>query len=115
MTQSIDQVRLRAAAEHLEWTLCQHPTANHAQSLLASLRPLIDAAKAAQLSGPMDPHDVPGAYNFGDGLYLDLREPNVPNAYAAFTTELAGGLSDREKQIMERMRAARAAEPGGLA
>lgn len=113
MTRSIDQARLREAAEHLEWALDQYRSVAHAQSLLKSLRPLIEAAKAAQLNDPIDPHDVPGAYNFGDGRYLDLVEPNVPNAYVAFTTELAGGLSDEEKEIIELMRANRAAEQGG--
>lgn len=101
MTQAIDQVRLRAAAERLEWALSKHEGDAYARALLQSLMPLLDAAKAERIREPIDQHDVPGAYNFGDGRFSGLQEPNVDNAYSAFATELAGGLSERERRIIE--------------
>ena len=100
MTNSIDQLRLRAAAEQLEVALLQHADDAYARALLQSFAPLLEAAKAERLREAIDQHDVPGAYNFGDGRFSGLQAPNVDDAYAAFATELAGGLSGRERQII---------------
>ena len=113
MTQSIDQFCLRAAAERLEWALSQHGDDAYARALLHSLAPLLEAAKAERIKESIDQHDVPGAYNCGDGRFSGLQEPNVDNAYAAFATELAGGLSERERQIIERLKSRSAPGEGG--
>lgn len=104
MARSIDQVRLRAAAERLERALLQHADDPNAQALLRSLAPLLEAAKAERLREPIEQHDVPGASNFGNGRFSELLEPNVDNAYSAFAAELAGGLNEREQQLIERLR-----------
>jgi len=112
MTQQIDPAKLRASAEHLEGVLNEYPDSDDVQSLLGALRPLLDDAKAGRISQPIDSVSVPGAYNFGDGLYVPYRSPDVGEAYAQFTTELAGGLSEQERRILARMQAARSGASG---
>ena len=41
MTQIIDPIKLKAAAEHLEWVLQQYPDSEDVQSLLQALQPLM--------------------------------------------------------------------------
>lgn len=100
MTQRIDPAKLRASAEHLEWVLNQYPDSDDVQSLLQALRPLLDGAKAGQISEPIDSVQVPGAYNFGDGLYVPYRTPDLGDAYAKFITQLEGGLTEQELRIL---------------
>ena len=103
MTQIIDPVKLKAAAENLEWVLKQYPESDDVQGLLQSLEPLIEAAKAGRLLLPISRRDVPGAYNFGDGLYIPYKTPNVDEAYTNFRTELRGGLTEQDKQDIARL------------
>ena len=42
MAQTINPVKLKAAAEHLEWVLQQYPESEEVQSLLRSLAPLME-------------------------------------------------------------------------
>lgn len=107
MTQTIDTNKLKDAAEHLEWVLKQHPDAEDVQDLLQSLRPLIENAKAGNISEPMDGIRVPGAYNHGDGRYVPYKEPSVGDAYARFIIELEGGLTERDKLLLARIDAMR--------
>jgi hypothetical protein len=103
MTQAIDPAKLKTAAEHLEWVLRQYPDNEDVQSLLHSLTPLIEAAKAGRVLTPIDRMDIPGAWNFGDGRYIPYDKPNVDSAYVAFSTEMRGGLSEDEKEINARI------------
>lgn len=103
MTQTIDPIKLKAAAEHLEWVLRQYPDSDDVQGLLRSLQPLIHAAKSGGVSSPLDRQDVPGTYNFADGLYTPYMDPSVEDAYVAFSIELRGGLTEQEKRLHERI------------
>lgn len=107
MTQTIDPAKLKAAAEHLEWVLKQYPDSDDVQSLLRSLTPLIENAKAERVLEPMDSMKVPGAWNFGDGRYIPHTNPSVDNAYAEFSIELRGGLTEEDKQRIARLDAMR--------
>ena len=108
MTQTIDPIKLKAAAEHLEWVLKQYPDSDDVQSLLRSLTPLIDDAKAGRVIEPVDRKKIPGAYNFGDGVYQSYRHPDVGAAYADFRIEMAGGLTKKEKELQNDTEALRA-------
>ena len=103
MTQTIDPIKLKAAAEHLEWVLKQYPDSDDVQSLLRSLTPLIEDAKAGRLLQPVERDDVPGAYNFGDGVYITCTKPSLDDAYTNFRIEIRGGLNNQERRIIERM------------
>jgi len=109
MTQSIDPVKLKAAAEHLEWVLKQYPDSEDVQSLLRALTPLIGDAKKGGVSEPMDSMKIPGAWNFGDGRYIPYKDPSVGAAYADFIDEMRGGLTEEDKQRLARMDAMRKA------
>lgn len=103
MTQTIDPIRLKVAAEHLEWVLRQYPDSADVQSLLRSLTPLIEEAKAGRVLKPMDRNDVPGAWNFADGRYIPYADPSVDNSYVEFSIELRGGLTEEDKQRIARL------------
>lgn len=109
MNQTIDPIKLKSAAEHLEWVLKQYPDSEDVQSLLRSLTPLIEDAKAARVQDPLDGMKVPGAWNFSDGRYIPYEDPSVDSAYVAFVIEMEGGLSAEEKQLNARMDAMRKA------
>ncbi len=109
MTQSIDTIKLKAAAEHLELVLNQYPNSEEVQGLLESLTPLIVDAKASIIREPLNREDVPGAYNFGDGVYVAYAKPSVDDAYTNFRIELRGGLTEQEKRIASRLKAASSA------
>ncbi len=106
MTQTIDPIKLKAAAEHLEWVLKQYPENEEVRGSLLSLTPLIEHAKTGRISEPCDRDDIPGAYNFGDGLYRPNVHPNIDDAYTIFRIEMRGGLTAQEKRIIERSKAA---------
>lgn len=103
MTQTIDPIKLKAAAEHLEWVLKRYPDSDDVQSLLRKLTPLIEDAKAGLVPDPVERDDIPGAYNFGDGVYMSYVSPSVDDAYTKFRIEIRGGLSEQEKRIISRM------------
>lgn len=109
MTQTINPIKLKAAAEHLEWVLRQYPDNDDVQDLLEGLLPLIEDAKAGRVLEPVDGMGIPGAYNFGDGLYVPYKNPNVGGAYADFVTEMEGGLTEQDKRRRAEMEAYRAA------
>jgi len=107
MDQTINPVKLKAAAEHLEWVLQQYPGSEEVQSLLLSLAPLIEDAKQGRILEPLDNMNVPGAYNFTDGRYIPFKHPNVDSAYVTFLIEMEGGLSEEELQLNDRLQAMR--------
>lgn len=98
MTRTIDPIKLKAAAEHLEWVLRQYPEDEHVQALLEGLLPLIEEAKAQRISESLD--RIPFAYNFADGAYVPYKNPNVGDAYARFVTEMGGGESEIDDEIL---------------
>ncbi|AND67706.1 hypothetical protein ATSB10_02520 [Dyella thiooxydans] len=108
MAQTIDPIRLKSAAEHLEWALKQYPDSADVQSLLRALTPLLDDAKAGRVLEPVDRWDIPGTYNFADGRYIDFSDPSVDGAFVRFSIEMRGGLTEQEKRIHARMDAMRA-------
>lgn len=107
MTQAIDPVKLKAAAEHLEWVLQQYPDNDDVQGLHRALAPLIKAAKAGEIRQPMDRMNVPGAWNFSDGRYVPYQNPSVDSAYSDFATEMRGGRTEEERQLIADLEAKR--------
>lgn len=107
MTQTIDPEKLKAAAEHLEWVLSQYPDEPVVQELAAALAPLLESAKRGRIVSPIDRHDVPGGYAFGDGQYRDFRTPNLEDAYVQFRIELRGGLTESDKARLAKIAALR--------
>jgi len=105
MAQTINPVKLKAAAEHLEWVLQQYPESEEVQSLHCALATLIEDAKAKRLSDPIASNHIPGAYNFGEGVYAPYQNPSVDDAYTKFRIEMRGGLNEQEKRIIARMAA----------
>ena len=103
MTQSIDQVRLRAAAEHLERVFGHYPEHAQVQGVCDALALLISDAKAGRIHEPLDLREIPGGWHLAEGTFRDLRDPNVEQAYGALATELQGGWSDRERRLLARM------------
>ncbi|SOD55335.1 hypothetical protein [Pseudoxanthomonas wuyuanensis] len=109
MNQVIDPIKLKAAAEHLECVLRQYPDSEDIQGLLNSLLPLIEDAKANRILEPIGRTEIPGTYNFSDGLYAAYKNPDVGDAYASFGIEMGGGLTEQDKQRHARMEAMRKA------
>lgn len=101
MTQKIDPVKLKAAAEHLEWVCQQYPNEGRVQGLLQGLKPLIDDAKAGRVLTPIpDNQKLPSQWAVSsEGLFRDFMEPDVEGAYVDFGTEMRGGLSEEDKEI----------------
>lgn len=113
MTQRIDPVKLKAAAEHLEWVLKQYPDSEDVWGLLHSLGPLLEEAKAGRVGEPVDSVKIPGAWNFSDGRYVPYKDPGVDSAYVAFVVEMEGGLNEQEEQLNVHMDATRRAKVEG--
>ena len=107
MTQAIDPIKLKASAEHLEWVLKQYPDSEDVQSLLRSLTPMIEAAKTETILAATDRMDIPGAWNFSDGRYIPYQNPNVDSAYCDFATEMRGGRTEEERQLISDLEAKR--------
>lgn len=105
MTQGIDPIKLKAAAEHLEWVLRQYPDDPHVQGLLDSLLPLIEDAKRGRITRPISRDEVPCRHNFTTGLYVPYQTPSVENAYVDFAVQLRGGHTEQELRILESIRA----------
>ena len=105
MTQTIDPVKLKAAAEHLEWTLKQYPDSGEVRDLLRALLPLIEDVRSGKILDPVD--SIPCGYNFADGAYMRYRNPDVGEAYSDFLTEMRGGLTEQDKKALARMQAVR--------
>lgn len=100
MAKIIDPIKLKAAAEHLEWVLRQYPASEDVQALLRALAPIIERAKAGLVGAPIDRIEIPCAYNYADGVYVPYKQPNVGDAYAKFVTEMEGGDSEDDAEIL---------------
>ncbi|GAA6142319.1 hypothetical protein [Hydrogenophaga sp. 5NK40-0174] len=107
MTQKIDPVKLKAAAEHLEWVCQQYPDVDKVQGLYKALLPMIEDAKAGRVTRPLpDRQSMPGRWAVSaEGEYREFRDPNVEGAYVDFGIEMCGGLNEEEQQIIGRMAA----------
>lgn len=112
MTQQIDPIRLKAAAEHLEWVLNQHRASQEVQDLLEALLPLLRAAQTGAITTPIERYEVPGSYDFGDGVFRPYKSPNVDDAYTKFRTELRGGVTEEERQLHEQIESYRRSRMG---
>lgn len=115
MTQAIDPIKLKAAAEHLEWVLHQYPDSEDVQVLLRALAPTIESAKAGLVGAPIDRIEIPCAHNYADGRYVPYKHPNVGDAYAKFVTEIEGGESEVDDEILAYIKAKKAEISGGSA
>ena len=100
MTHVIDQNRLKAAAEQLEQVL-KHSDQPGVERIQEALNPLILKAKSGLISKPMDRQEIPSGRDIADGTFRDLKQPDVEEALISFSTELRGGLSERERRLIE--------------
>jgi len=107
MAQTINPAKLKAAAEHLEWVLQQYPGSEEVQSLLRSLAPLMEDAKAGRVLETIDDIKIPGAYNFSEGRYIPYAHPSINSAYTDFAAEMRGGWTQEETQLIARLEAIR--------
>lgn len=111
MTQTIDPIALKAAAEHLEWVCQQYPTDEPVQALYRALQALIDSAKAGNIAAPLERHTIPARWAVSaEGLYRDYQTPSVEEAYTAFGIQLEGGLTEQEERILAKFAARAAAQ-----
>ncbi|WP_431110195.1 hypothetical protein [Variovorax paradoxus] len=99
MTQAIDPVKLKAAAEHLEWVLQQYPGVSDVSHLYDALRPLIEDAKNGRVSRPIDRQEMPCRYLKSEGVYRPYENPDVEGAYVCFSIEMEGGLTEEDREI----------------
>ena len=112
MKQTIDPVKLRLAAVRLRWVLLQYPESGDVRMLLGALTPLLEDAESGRIQKVVDSNDVPGAYNFADGMYIPYEDPSVDEAYTSFRNELKGGLTEQDRRILARMAAIQASING---
>lgn len=99
-TRTIDPVKLKSAAEYLEWVLRQYPESEDIQGLLHVFTPLIESAKSGLVEEPIDRAMVPCAYAFSNRDYFQYHAPSVEGAYYDFAAELRGGRDSQEKQLI---------------
>lgn len=101
MTQQIDPVKLKAAAEHLEWVCQQYPNDEKVQGLYRGLLPMIEDAKAGRILVPIaDRYDIPFRWAVSsEGLYDEYKKPDISSSYVDFAIEMEGGLTDDDKEI----------------
>lgn len=105
MTQVIDPVKLKAAAEHLEWALRQYPDSEEVQALLSGLMPFIEDAKEGRVSEPMEKF-VPSSWAISaEGMFRSYRNPNIEDAYVHFATEMEGGFTKQDRERLARLEA----------
>lgn len=111
MTNKIDPIKLKAAAEHLEWVCQQYPNEEKVRHLFEALQVTIRRAKSGEIQEPIaDRADMPYRWAMTvEGLFRDYTDPDIEGAYLNFGIELSGGLSDQEKRLLEEMEAQRAA------
>ncbi|RMH88989.1 hypothetical protein EBB59_10980 [Lysobacter pythonis] len=79
MTQTIAHIKLKAAAEHLEWVLKQYPNNEDVRALPHGLPPLIEDAKAGSVKEPIK--QPPFEPRFSNGNYRNHKNPNIEDAY----------------------------------
>ena len=103
MTQQIDPVKLKAAAEHLEWTCQQYPNDEKVQGLYRGLLPMIEDAKAGRVTEAVEEFTPFSWAVSSEGLYDDYKNPSIGSAYVDFATEMEGGLTEQDKRIIADM------------
>ena len=91
MSRAIDQMKLKAAAEHLEWVLAQYPDSDAIRSLSDMLGPMIDDARSGRVREPIAWRTLPGRRAFAEGVYRAFADPDVEAACARFSIEMTGG------------------------
>lgn len=89
MTQTVDPIKLKAAAEHLEWVLSRYPDSEDVQDLYRALLPLIEEAKAERVHDPLERQDVPCGYNFADGVYRPYTDRMLMRLMSGFRSGYA--------------------------
>lgn len=94
VSRAIDQAKLKAAAEHLEWALAQYPDSSDVQALFDALRPMIEDARAERVQEPIAWRDLPGRRAFAEGVYRPYADPDVEAACSRFSIEMTGGWPD---------------------
>jgi hypothetical protein len=107
MTQKIDPVKLKAAAEHLEWVCQQYPDNDDVQGLYRGLQTMIEDAKAGRVTEPLkDYYDIPSRWAVSaEGMYRQYTDPDVEGAYVKFAIEMEGGLTEQDKKRHARFAA----------
>jgi hypothetical protein len=107
MTQQINSVKLKAAAEHLEWVCQQYPDNEDVQGLYRGLQAMIEDAKAGRVIEPIkDYYDIPSRWAVSaEGMYRQYTDPNVEGAYVDFATEMEGGLTEQDRQFLAKWEA----------
>lgn len=110
MTNKIDPIKLKAAAEHLEWVCQQYPNEEKVQGLYKALQPVIAEAKAEGISMPLAGDDqLPFFWAVSaEGLFDQFSSPSVGDAYVQLAIQLRGGLTEQEQRINARIAAMRA-------
>jgi len=111
MPQKIDPIKLKAAAEHLEWVCQQYPDEKRVQDLLQDLHSMIEDAKAGRVVEPVtDWYGIPYRWAMsGERQFDTYKNPNIESAYGDFADEMAGGLTEQGKRILAGMEAQREA------
>ncbi|MGL4768475.1 MAG: hypothetical protein ACRCV6_10430 [Formosimonas sp.] len=103
MTQQIDPVKLKAAAEHLEWACQQYPNDEKVQGLYRGLLSMIEDAKAGRVLESVEEFTPFSWVVSAEGLYDDYKNPSIGSAYVDFATEMEGGLTEQDKRIIANM------------
>ena len=101
MTLVIDQNRLEAAAERLVHVLVHYSDQPDVRRIYDALDPLILKAKSGLILEPMDRREIPSGRDIADGTFRDLKQPDLEEALIDFSTELRGGMSERERRLIE--------------
>ncbi len=102
MVSVMNRIELRKAAENLEDILKNEETIPPSlKRLVDALRPIINRAKSMEISAPIDENEIPGFYQYNEGMMRDFRK--FEHAYAEFRIQLSGGLSSNVKNLINSM------------
>lgn len=70
--------------------------------LYGDLKPYLEKAQKGKVNAPIAKSRIPGAYLFSEG---ELREyPDLERAYVHFRMQISGGLSRKQKAVLDNMR-----------
>lgn len=67
-----------------------------------SLQCLIGKVIRMEIDSPVDENTIPGAYQFNEGVMRDF--PELEEAYVEFRIQASGGLSEKQKALLDNMR-----------
>lgn len=100
MVKMMDQIALKKAAENLEYKLRDNDLVTvQLKFLYDSLKPLLNSAKNMKIVHPIDESNIPGSYQYNEGVMRDL--PDVEEAYAEFRIQLSGGGYAQNAEYLE--------------